>query len=163
LRPLVELPAPSPEELALVLKVAKAAGDTELAAVGAKLRAPAVQALAAELANGDTAMRRGNWAGAADSYSRILAMTDGRNVLVLNNMAYAQLMLGNHKAANDYAARALRLAPDNASVLDTAGWARFKAGGDVAEARRLLRLASEKAPGNPTIREHLAQAEGRPG
>jgi Flp pilus assembly protein TadD len=74
-------------------------------------------------------------------------------------MAYAQLMLGNHDTALGYADRALKEAPDHPSVLDTAGWVRFKSGRDNEEARRLLRRAAELAPGNPAIRAHLAEAE----
>jgi len=89
----------------------------------------------------------------------VLAVTDGRNYIALNNMAYAQLMLGNTDAALDYSRRALKEAPNNASVVDTAGWVLFKSGKDPQEARRLLQRAAQLAPGNPAIRAHLAEAE----
>jgi hypothetical protein len=59
--------------------------------------------------------------------------------------------------------RVLKVAPGNASVLDTAGWAWFKSGRDLARARQLLRQAVQAAPRNMTIRAHLAEAERAPG
>lgn len=162
LRPLALSAAFRPEELALAIKAAKAAGDPGLGALEARSRAPAAQALGRDLADGDIAMRAGNWAGAVQAYERVLALTDGRNPVVLNNMAYAQTMLGNHDAAIGFATRAMKEAPNNASVLDTAGWAWFKSGKDIGEARRLLRRAAQLAPQNATIRAHLAEAERAP-
>lgn len=152
-----------PEELALMAKIAAAAKSPDAAALADAARRPAPQALAADLAEGDAAMRRQNWARAVTAYDRIMAATDGRNPIVLNNLAYAQSMLGNHAKAKDLAARALKAAPDNPSILDTAGWVQFRAGGNLAEAKRLLRLAAEKAPQNQTIRAHLAEVERQPG
>jgi tetratricopeptide (TPR) repeat protein len=153
LRPIAGNPEARPEELALMARIAKATG--EVVRPGPVL---APRALAADLAEADAAMRAGNWARAATAYDRILAVTDGRNVLVLNNMAYAQSMLGNHDQAIALADRARRLAAGNASVLDTAGWVRWRAGRDQAEALRLLREAARLAPDNQTIRAHLAEA-----
>ncbi len=159
LGPLASHPAARPDELALAAKAARAAGDPSVGHFENRARLPAAQALGRDLADGDAAMRAGNWGGAAAAYSRVLAVTDGRNVMVLNNMAYAQTMLGNHDAALDFARRSIKEAPDNASVLDTAGWAQFKSGKDLDEARRLLRRAAQLAPKNVTIRAHLAEAE----
>lgn len=159
LRPLADHPAARPEELALAARAAKAARDPIAAGYEARASQPAVQAAGRDLIDGDAAMRAGNWAGAAEAYGRILKLTDGRNPLVLNNMAYAQLMLGNGDAARDYADRALKEAPNHPSVLDTAGWVRFKSGKDIEEARRLLRRAAQLAPNNGAIRAHLAEAE----
>lgn len=156
-------PSARREELELAVRAAKAAGDPRLAQWEARLRAPAVQALGQDLADADIAMQKGNWAGAVQAYERVFAVTDGNNVMVLNNMAYAQLMLGNHAKANQYAQRALKLAPDNPSVMDTAAIALLRSGGDREQAKRLLRSAAEKAPGNLTIRAHLAEAERPPG
>lgn len=159
LRPLVDSPLVQPAELALMAKAAEAAGDPGAGSYAARSRQLQPRAVIKDLADGDIAMRSGNWAGAAASYERLLAASDGKNVLVLNNLAYAQLMLGNVAKAVDYSGQALKLAPDNASVLDTAGWARFKAG-DREQAKSLLRRAAQQAPGNLTIRSHLAEAEG---
>jgi tetratricopeptide (TPR) repeat protein len=159
IKPIADHPAARPEELALAVRAAKAAGDPIAARYEARAKLPPIQAAGRDLIDGDAAMRAGNWAGAAEAYDRILRVTDGRNPVVLNNMAYAQLMLGNLPAAREFADRALKEAPDNPSVLDTAGWVRFKAGQDNEEARRLLRRAAQLAPGNPAIRAHLGEAE----
>ena len=87
-----------------------------------------------------------------------MAVTDGRNALVLNNLAFAQDQVGNKQVALDYALRALKQAPGNASVMDTAGWLMIQTGGDKARALQLLRTAAQKAPENATIAAHLAAA-----
>lgn len=156
-------PAIRPEELALIAKIAKAAGDPRVADFAAKAARPAPQALIADLSEADAAIRAKDWARAVVAYNRVLAVTDGRNPLVLNNMAYAQLMTGNLARARMFADRAVKEAPENASVLDTAGWVRVRSGKDLAEAKRLLRLAAEKAPDNATIRAHLAEVQSVPG
>ena len=163
LRPLADSPAARSDELVLMAKAAQAADDPAAAGYAARAKRPAPQALGRDLADADAAMRSGNWAGAVQAYDRLLAATDGKNIVVLNNMAYAQLMLGNQAKALDYSARALRLAPDNASVLDTAGWTQLRAGRDIGKARQLLRRAASLAPQNATIRAHLAEAERAPG
>lgn len=159
LRPFADSTAARPEDLALMVKAARAAGDPAAAGYEARSRQPQAQALGRDLADADAAMRAANWAGAAQAYRRIMASTDGRNVMVLNNFAYAQSMLGNHAEAIDLADRALKLAPDNPSVLDTAGFARLRAGKDLATAKSLLRRAAQQAPQNSAIRAHLAEAE----
>lgn len=158
LRPIADSPQARPEELALMARAAKAAGDPRAADYERRSRMPVPQVLGADLAEADAAIGRGDWAKAAVAYDRIIAATDGRNLLVLNNMAYAQSMLGNHGKAREFADQALKLAPNNPSVLDTAGWVRFRAGQDLDEARRLLRRAAEQAPGNKVIQMHLAEA-----
>jgi tetratricopeptide (TPR) repeat protein len=162
LRPVADSPQARPDELALMAQIAAKAGDAGAGEYLARSRRPAPQVVGSDVAEADAAMRRGDWGRAVTAYERILAATDGRNIIVLNNMAYAQLMLGNEFKAAEFAARAMKLAPDNASVLDTAGWVKFKSGNDIAEAKRLLRRAAEKAPQNATIRAHLAEAERTP-
>lgn len=159
IRPLADPPEATLDDLKLATQAAKVAGDTMAAAYAERARAPSAQSLGRLFADGDAAMRAGNWAGAAASYEQVLAQTDGRNVVVLNNLAYAQLMLGNHAKAVDSAMKALALAPGNPSVLDTAGWALFKSGKDRERALRLLRDATSRAPENLTIRAHLAEAQ----
>lgn len=158
LRSIADSPQARPEELALMAQAAKAAGDPAAPRYAARASRMIPQVLGGDLAEADAAMREQNWARAAVAYDRILSATDGKAVLVLNNMAHAQLMLGNNRRAAEFAQRALKLAPDDASVLDTAGWVMFKSGQDLAEAKRLLRIAAEKAPENATIKRHLAEA-----
>ena len=163
LRPLADQPDARSDELALMAKAAHALGDPAAATYEARSKRPAPQALGHDLSDADAAMRAGNWAGAVQSYERLLAVTDGKNLVVLNNMAYAQLMLGNYDKALDYAGKALQVAPDNPSVLDTLGWAQFRSGRDIAKAKQTLRRAAQLAPQNATIRAHLAEAERAPG
>lgn len=163
LAPLIDLPTARVEELQLAAKAAKAAGDPQAARLAERARFPAPQSLVADMAEGDAAIRVQDWAKAIAAYDRVLAKTDGRNAMVLNNMAYSQLMVGNLDKAQGFATRALEEAPDNASVLDTAGWIGLKLGKNPAESKRLLRRAAEKAPNNRSIQAHLAEAERAPG
>jgi len=78
---------------------------------------------------------------------------------VLNNLAYAQDQVGNKAVALGYALRALRQAPTNPTVMDTAGWLLVQTGKDRDRGVTLLRAASAGAPGNVTIRQHLAAAQ----
>lgn len=159
MRPFAENQAADAEDLRLLAKAAEAAGDPDSARLAEKARFPAPQALAAALAQADTAMKQGNWGNAIAAYDRIMATTDGTNPLVLNNMAYAQGQVGNHAKAVDFAERALRAAPGNPSVMDTLGWVLVQSGKDKARGLKLLRDAAAKAPANATIREHLSRAE----
>ena len=158
LQAIADSPQARPEELTVMARAAKAAGDPRAAEYEKRSKSPSPQMVGGDLAEADTAIQRGDWAKAAIAYDRILAATKGGNALVLNNMAYAQSMLGNHDKARSFADQALKLAPDNASVLDTAGWVRFRAGQDLENAKRLLRRAAEQAPQNKTIQLHLAEA-----
>ncbi len=85
-------------------------------------------------------------------------MAGAENVLVLNNLAFALGEAGNKSRALDYAQKALKLAPDNPSVLDTAGWLMVETDGDREAAIRLLEKAARLAPNNRTIAEHLRRA-----
>ena len=164
LGPIAQSVQARPDELALMARIAKAGGDQAAAdRFAAQASRPSPQSIAADLAEGDAAMRSDNWARAATAYGRILAVTDGRNALVLNNMAFAQSMLGNHAKAVEFGKRALQLAPGNPSVMDTAGWVQLRAGQNLAEARSLIAAAAEKAPGNESIRRHLEEARRSPG
>ena len=159
LRPLAAKPEAAPEILALMAKASRASGDPGAANYADRARFPTPQALGSELALGDSALKQGDWKGAAAAYERILKVTDGKSPIVLNNLAFAHGKLGNSAKALDYALRALKLAPESASVMDTAGWLLVETGGDRSRALDLLRAAARKAPDNATIREHLQSAE----
>ncbi len=158
IRPLSDRPEATADEVALAAKAAKVAGDPDAATLAKRSRFPTPETLASELGNADAALKAKNWKAAIDAYDRILAVTDGKNVLVLNNMAYAQSEVGNKKRALEFAQKALALAPGNASVLDTTGWLMVETGGDRAKAVALLRKAAQLAPDNRTIADHLAKA-----
>jgi len=53
--------------------------------------------------------------------------------------------------------KASELAPDDASIIDSLGWAQFKRG-KVADAITTLQGAAEKDPGQAEIQEHLGDA-----
>ena len=159
LRPLAASPTASTADLRLLADAAAKAHAPDAAALAARAKFPPPQELARTLADADTAMKARNWGNAVAAYERIMAVTDGRNALVLNNLAYAHDQLGNKPVALDYALRALKQAPGNPSVMDTAAWLLIETGGDRARAVSLLRQAAAKAPANATIRAHLAAAE----
>ena len=159
LRPLAANPSASTADLRLLAEAARAAKDPDAPALAQRARFPGPQELARTLADADAAMKAGNWGNAIAAYERIMAVTDGNSPLVLNNLAFAQDQVGNRAVALDYALRALKVAPGNPSVMDTAAWLMLRTGGDKARALSLLRAAAGKAPANATIREHLAEAE----
>jgi len=162
IRPIADAAEARPEELAVAARAATAAADGSAAGYEARSKSPAIQVLMADLSEGDAAMKASDWARAIHAYERVQAATDGRNAMVLNNMAYSQLMVGNLPKAREFAERALVLAPEDGSVLDTAGWIEFRSGRDRGRALALLRKAAARSPGNQTIRAHLAEAGRAP-
>jgi tetratricopeptide (TPR) repeat protein len=159
LRPLAARPDATSEELALVSKAARAAGMSDSDVMTNQVVQLVPKEIAEGLARGDAAIKARNWSGAISAYEQILARTDGKNVLVLNNLAYAYSQGGNKTKALDIAKRALELAPGNPSVMDTAGWLMVETGADRSRGIALLSAAADKAPGNPTIRAHLRRAQ----
>ena len=158
LEPLVAKSTASGSDRRLYAAAAKGAGRSDAAQAAQRARAPSPQALAAQLAEADTAMKAGNWANASALYKGLLAVTDGTNPLVLNNLALAESRLGREQEGLAFALRALESAPENASVMDTAGWLLVETDTDHARGLRLLEAAAKKAPGNATIAGHLAAA-----
>lgn len=159
LRPLAALPDATPEELGLLAQAARKAGDPGTTAFAASSRAALGRELVGKLAMADRALREKDWADAIRGYEAILARTDGKNALVLNNLAFAYGQSGQPDKALATAEKALKLAPDNASIMDTTGWLLHRAGKDRSRALALLREAVRKAPQNATIAGHLAEAE----
>lgn len=159
MRPFAEVQTADAEDLRLLAKAAQVSGDPEAAKLAEKAKFPSAQAMAATLAQADAAMKQANWGNAIAAYERLLAVTDGKNPLILNNMAYAQGMVGNKSKALEYAERAYKVAPVSASVLDTLGWLLIETGRDRQRGLALLRQAAAKAPDNPTIASHLRSAE----
>ncbi len=93
-------------------------------------------------------------------YRELLAMAPN-NVIVLNNLAW----IGGETGQNDamaLAERALKLAPDNAGVLDTVGVLKLKAG-DTEGAIAALRSAVQHAPQVAAMRLNLARAYAQAG
>lgn len=159
LTPFAQSKTAAPEDLRLLARAAEAAGDPNAAFFAARARYPSPQSLGQALAAADTAMKAGNWGNAILAYDQILALTDGRSALVLNNMAWAQAEVGNTEKALQFAQRAIEVAPEDPSVMDTLGWLLHKSGSNKGRALDLLRRAAQKAPGNATIRAHLVEAQ----
>lgn len=78
-----------------------------------------------------------------------------------NDLAYVMLKRGQ-PGALAVAQKAYQLAPRDANVADTLGWALVEAG-QVDKGLRYLREAQVRAPDHPEIRAHLAEALRRRG
>jgi len=78
--------------------------------------------------------------------------------LLLNFMGYGELERGeNVESAEAMIRKASDLAPDDASITDSLGWAQFKRG-KIGEAITTLQKAAEKDPDQAEIQEHLGDA-----
>jgi len=132
-----------------------------LEAASQRLRqAPQDTLVLASLAN--LHARAGRYAEAGKTYQTLLAQQP-QDVGALNNLANVQLKLGD-KTALQTAEKAHTLAPANALVIDTLGWAHHHFG-EQDKALSLLRDARLREPSNPEIRYHLAKVlaqSGRP-
>ena len=118
--------------------------------------------LAREMLEADKAIRGGDWARAERIYAGLLRTHPSTtNVILLNNAASVLIEQERASEAIPLARRAITLAPKDPIVLDTLGWALFKSGGSLAEAKSLVRQAAKTMPGNQEISEHvLAMANG---
>ena len=96
--------------------------------------------------------RIGNYAAARGVFEQLAkkAPDDARAV---NNLANALLRLGDPSALKT-AEQALALAPADAAIIDTVGWAAFSSGAN-DRALQALRDARLRDPANPTIGWHL--------
>ena len=157
LKPLAKVPNAPPEALRLAADLAAANHDPAAAqyaqrAAGAGHADPDSKAMLAA----DAAIRAGKWHDADAIYTRVLANPQTNQAVLLNNAAYVKIELGTPAAAVPLARRAMGLAPNDPTVLDTLGWALFKSAGASAEVRDLLSRASKLSPDNSTISQHLA-------
>jgi putative PEP-CTERM system TPR-repeat lipoprotein len=90
---------------------------------------------------------------AMDQYGAILALQPA-NVIALNNLAW-HLKSSDLKKALDYIDRAVAIAPDSPSVLDTQALI-YHENGDHRSAMESVNKALEYAPDQPSIRYHAA-------
>ncbi len=158
LKPLADAANATATPLQLAAVLAAANHDPAAASYTARLAA-LKQDNTHDLAEADAAIRAGDWHKADAIYTRLLAAPQGNRVLMLNNAAYAKISLGDSAGAIPLARQALALAPNDPVVLDTLGWALFKAQGAKGEALQLLGRAATLQPGNPAIRQHLITAQ----
>jgi Flp pilus assembly protein TadD len=97
---------------------------------------------------------------ARDTYGKFLELSPD-HPLAMNNLAWL-LRKEDPVNALRYAERALEIAPEIAVVMDTLGTLLVEQN-QVERGLQLLREASRKAPQDPAIRYHLAQALARSG
>jgi putative PEP-CTERM system TPR-repeat lipoprotein len=103
----------------------------------------------------DRGLRTKDYAAAAEHNKAVLELQP-KNVIALNNLAYAAAQLKDPKAF-EYAEQALALAPENPAVQDTLGWMLVEKG-NLARGVDLLKKAAAAAPNAGEIRLHLAKA-----
>lgn len=99
----------------------------------------------------------GQWPEARAALERAYSLAPAQP-LVLNYLGYAQLeRRENMQEAERLIREAHRLAPDNAAITDSLGWALFLKGNH-DEGIALLEQAAEGAPADVEINEHLGDA-----
>ena len=100
-------------------------------------------------------LQDGEHADAIEHYEIVLARRPD-DPGTLNNLAWLYGETGNARAL-PVAERALQIAPDNPSVMDTTGWILLK-DGQTDRGILLLQKAAEADPDNDAIREQLKSA-----
>ncbi len=103
----------------------------------------------------DRSLRTKNLKLAAAQYQSVVDIQPN-NVVALNNLAWIGGELGDAKAVS-YAERALKLAPENASVLDTLGMLLIR-GADGKRGLAHLQKARSLAPERPDLHLNYARA-----
>ena len=99
----------------------------------------------------------GDWPQAREALQRAYQLASDQP-LVLNYLGYAQLVHRENMAEAERLVReAHRLAPDNAAITDSLGWALYLKG-ELTEAIQLLEQAVEGEPADVEINEHLGDA-----
>jgi tetratricopeptide (TPR) repeat protein len=99
----------------------------------------------------------GRWPETKAALTQALALAPDQPLL-LNFLGYSKLE--HHEdldAAEEMVRKASELAPDDASITDSLGWAQFKRG-KLEEAVSTLQRAAEKDPDQADIQEHLGDA-----
>jgi len=158
-KPAADRATATPQLLALAAKLGKLQNDPLAASFGKRAQAPAGRDdIALKMTEAGQAIAAKQWAKADAIYADLRASGLDRNAIIMNNSALVQLELGNKAEAVTFARAALALTPGDPNVLDTMGWTLLQSGQDKAEALKLLRQASTRAPGNLEIRWHLANA-----
>ena len=109
---------------------------------------------------GDAQLADDNPESAIAAYEQVLELVPDE-LATLNNLAWLYQERGDRRALQ-LGARAVRLAPEAAPVLDTAGWAELRFG-DAQQGLSLLRRAAARAPADRDIQYHLAVALDRTG
>lgn len=109
------------------------------------------------LIQAQTLTQSGNIEGALKAYHKALAI-DPTSWLGLNNIANLFLQRGDYDKAVEYSQKAYEYQADNASVMDTYGWALFKQGKKLMMSLDILRKATTRKPNDPGYAYHFAEA-----
>ena len=87
---------------------------------------------------------------------RVILEQEPDNAMALNALGYTLADRTNrHEEARALIEQAYHLSPDDAAVIDSLGWVNYRLG-NLAEAKRLLRIALEKLP-DAEIAAHLGE------
>lgn len=81
-----------------------------------------------------------------------------RDATLLNNLAWAYHRAGDDAVAIIFARRAHALIPANPALADTHGWMLFTGSPERKRGLALIEEAARRAPGDPTVAGHLAEA-----
>jgi len=108
----------------------------------------------------ESLITRKQYKAASEQYL-VLNQSNPNNLVILNNLAWSLAESGDSRAIA-YAEQALKLKPDNPSVLDTLGWILVRQG-QAARGINLLQQALSKTPDAAEIQFHLASAYAKSG
>ena len=101
--------------------------------------------------------RAGDWKKAEADLRAALALSPNE-AAILNYLGYAMLDRGERLAeATQLIEKAVAAKPDDGYIIDSLGWAYFRAG-RYAQAATMLERAVAEVPDDPTINEHLGDA-----
>ncbi|MDX3908465.1 MAG: tetratricopeptide repeat protein [Sphingobium sp.] len=100
-------------------------------------------------------MRSGDWKRAAEALEVVRARIGNGDALLIADLAWAYLGLGDVRRAVAYSAHAYRLMPASPITADAYGWMLFKAGGRHQASIDLLEKAVSLAPANSLLAHHL--------
>jgi len=104
----------------------------------------------------DFYLTQGKTKRAIEFYELVL-QAQPKHVISLNNIAWLYFQEGDDRALQ-YAQEAYKIAPKNASILDTYGWI-LANNNQYEKGKKLLKTALSLAPENQEIKEHLQQIE----
>ena len=105
----------------------------------------------ANLNSGMALQAKGDNKAAIEAYEKVLAIAPNE-LTSLNNAAWLYSLSSDSKAEG-LAARAYKLAPNNAAVIDTYGWILYQAG-KVEEAKVYIKKALELLPDDAEVQKH---------
>ena len=101
--------------------------------------------------------RMGEWPVAEKDLQQALVLKPDQPD-VLNYLGFARLEHGETmKEAGDMIAKAVKVRPNDAEIVDSMGWALYLQG-NYEEAKGYLEKAVELLPGDPTVNDHLGDA-----